>query len=858
MKKMKRIVCLFLVAILALSVVACQNSGDEPSGTDGTKKPNDGETVGFYTESRTAGDGDRYIVSGNKFRIVYGEDSSGGGKLNSAATLLYNSVKDYFNRRMDVKSDKVSAAQEYEILIGDTNREGNVSTEGLTYFDYGWSFDGKKVRIWGGSDEALEVAVERFVELYQDTENKGLVVPVGEAFSATYTYPHTSVSIGSVEIGKYRITARAGYETEAKSVAAGFGRLCGVRMSVEAVREGSEMPTDGNRIYVGFGETGDPTMLYAYRDGNLWFVGNGADGLLNQPERLIKAFFENEFSGVTSKNINLETIKEHKIMPEIENMQYADSEFLAMLDANFESAKDAILNAKSEYSVTGSGKIYYVSSSEGNDANDGLSEAKPWKTLTKVNNTSVPAGSVILFKRGDIWNLEGRFFSKADVTFSAYGEGEKPLFSNYIDASKTSDWVSVGENLWVYCGPYESPNPPEKNFEGIDISDKYPKLDIPGSFITSLDGADGNDIGNIIFNDDEGWGVRITKKNESDTSIELGTVPTGFGTLTHHARPFVDQKDLAQNLEYYHNPTESRLYLYCDGGNPAEVYSQIKLVVEGYGFFGGTESVSKNVTLDNLAFKYYGCHGISVNQAVDFTVRNCEIGWCGGSVQGYTWGGRDEPTRFGEGIQNWGNCNNFRILNNYLHQIFDGATSSQQSSWEGLTRVVMENVEVRDNCYENNSSNIEFWMNITENQANNENFKCKNWDISGNLMRRTGCGFGRARAIGEGSNGGQVFADSFNGLNPLYENVKMHDNTTWGNACSLVDGFGWGTERYNLEGNIFVHEYGSIFGHLERDFNHLKLWDYGTYLYDSETLAMLGKKNILGENSFYYTYGKNK
>lgn len=823
MKKIIQAVCLSLVGVLLLLTASCGRGQDGTDGTSSTdKRQNDGEGVGFYTESHTAGSGDRYIVSGNRFRIVFGEDST-DGNLNGAATLFYNLVKDYFGQRMDVKSDSSSAEQEYEILIGDINRTGNVSTENLTYYDYGWTFDGKKVRIYGGSDEALENAVNRFVELYQDTENKGLVVTTGDAFKAIYTYPHTAISIASVDIGKCTIAARKGYEDAAKAVHAGFGRLCGVRMPIAYSQD---KPTGGNYLYVGFDTTEDLNMLYEYRDGALCFVGNGMDGIFNQTERLVELFFETELSGKIGKTINLETVKEIKVMPIIDNMQFADSEFIEMLDRNFESARDAILNAKSAYSVTGSGKIYYVSSSSGDDANDGLSEAKPWKTLTRVNNTTVPAGSVILFKRGDIWNMEGRFLSKANVTFSAYGTGAKPVFANYIDASKTSDWTNVGENLWVYSGSYETPNPPGKNYDGIDISDKYPKLDIPGSYITSVDGADGNDIGNIIFNDDEGWGVKITKKNAVDTSIELGTVPTGFGTLTHHARPFTDQKDLAQNLEYYHNPTESRLYLYCDGGNPAEVFSKIKLVVEGYGFFGGTESVSKNVTLDNFAFKYWGCHGISVNQAVDFTVRNCEIGWCGGSVQGYTWGGRDEPTRFGEGIQNWGNCKNFRILNNYQHQIFDGATSSQQSSWEGLTRVVMENVEVLDNCYENNSSNIEFRMNIGGKQANNENFKCKDWDISGNLMRRTGCGFGRARAIGAGSNGGQVFADSFNGEKPLYENVRMHDNTTWGNACSLVDGFGWGTKRYNLEGNIFVHEYGSIFGHLERDFNNMQLWDY--------------------------------
>lgn len=848
MKSIIKAVCLSLAGMLVLLTVSC---GRGQGGADSTEKPGSGEAVGSYTESRTPGTGDRYIVSGNRFRIVFGADRSDGGNLNSAATLLYNFIKDYFNRRMDVKPDSGSAEQEFEILIGDTNRAGNVSTGELTYYDYGWTFDGKKVRIYGGSDEALENAVSRFVELYQDTENKGLVVPVGEAFRAVYTYPHTAISIGSVDVGKYTVAARTGYEAAAKAVAAGFGRLCGVRMPIAYSQD---EPTGGAWIYVGFGATGDLNMRYEYRDGSLRFVGNGLDGIFNQTERLVEHFFATELSGKTAKTIHLESVKETKMMPSIENMQYADSDFIDMLNRNFESARDAIRNAKSEYSTAGDGRIYYVSSSEGNDSNDGLSAAKPWKTLARVNNTSVPAGSVILFRRGDIWNMEGRLLSKAHVTFSAYGEGDKPLFANYIDASGPSDWTKVGENLWVYSGSYESADPPAKNYEGVDISDKYPRLNIPGSYLTSLDGADGNDIGNIIFNDDEGWGVKIMKRNSADISVGLGTVPTGFGTLTHDARRFVDQNDLSQHLEFYHNPNESRLYLYCTGGSPSEVFSRIKLVVEGYGFFGGTESVSNNVTLDNLAFRYYGCHGVSVNQAVDFTVRNCEIGWCGGSIQGYTWGGREEPTRFGEGIQNWGNCNRFRILNNYLHQIYDGATSSQQSGWEGLTRVIMQNVEVRDNCYENNSANIEFWMNLYPQQGNNENFQFRDWDISGNLMRRTGCGFGRTKALYAGTNGGQVFADSFGWPKPLYENVKMSDNTTWDNACALVDGLGWGTERYNLEGNLFVHAYGDVFGYLERDFSNPATWDFAEYLYDAETLAMLQKKNILGSNSFYYTY----
>jgi hypothetical protein len=44
---------------------------------------------------------------------------------------------------------------------------------------------------------------------------------------------------------------------------------------------------------------------------------------------------------------------------------------------------------------------YYVSSTTGNDNNDGLSEATPWQSLTPVNETRLEDNSTILFKRGE-------------------------------------------------------------------------------------------------------------------------------------------------------------------------------------------------------------------------------------------------------------------------------------------------------------------------------------------------------------------------------------------------------------------------------------------------------------------------
>jgi hypothetical protein len=44
---------------------------------------------------------------------------------------------------------------------------------------------------------------------------------------------------------------------------------------------------------------------------------------------------------------------------------------------------------------------YYVDATNGNDTNNGLSEATPWKTIAKVNGSKFLPGDQILFKRGE-------------------------------------------------------------------------------------------------------------------------------------------------------------------------------------------------------------------------------------------------------------------------------------------------------------------------------------------------------------------------------------------------------------------------------------------------------------------------
>lgn len=83
---------------------------------------------------------------------------------------------------------------------------------------------------------------------------------------------------------------------------------------------------------------------------------------------------------------------------------------------------------------------YYVSPT-GDDARDGKSDAKAWRTVEKVNATSFQPGDTVLFARGGEWRDSLKASSNGaagkPITYGAYGKGEKPKFCG-------SDPVTVG------------------------------------------------------------------------------------------------------------------------------------------------------------------------------------------------------------------------------------------------------------------------------------------------------------------------------------------------------------------------------------------------------------------------------
>lgn len=105
--------------------------------------------------------------------------------------------------------------------------------------------------------------------------------------------------------------------------------------------------------------------------------------------------------------------------------------------------------------VLGEGKTYYVSSSDGDDSNEGLSSDKAFKTIEKLNTLYFVPGDQILFKKGDVFvgafKPQGSGCEGKPIIVSSYGDGAKPVlqpgsenWQAYITHPDT-----YGETVWV-------------------------------------------------------------------------------------------------------------------------------------------------------------------------------------------------------------------------------------------------------------------------------------------------------------------------------------------------------------------------------------------------------------------------
>lgn len=394
------------------------------------------------------------------------------------------------------------------------------------------------------------------------------------------------------------------------------------------------------------------------------------------------------------------------------------TEWLAESDRLAEERRRAIRMAPDALVITGT--RYYVAA-DGSDANDGRSPDAPWRTLEKVSQAALCCGDGVLFRRGDIFR--GSVKTKPGVAYGAYGSGEKPCFYGWKeDLADPALWecTDAPHHIWRYTAAI-----PDVGVLVFEHGEKHTRKLIP-SYIG----------GRFVCREEESRPFVMAAEMTQDLDLywEFGgsftTVPTKGQDF-----PIPDVTD-----------AEGRLFLRCDAGNPGEVFASIEAAPHACMFYvGGNE----NVRIDNLCMKYIGIHAVSGGGLClrGLHVTNCEIGWVGGCIQhfygtdpNYPQGGRGTVTRYGNGVEIYGGCEDYEVSGCLIYQVYDAGITHQISTVGKTYR--MERVRYLDNLVEYCVYSIEYFL-----EVNGGSTGCcmKDIEIRGNILRHSGYGWGQQR-----------------------------------------------------------------------------------------------------------------
>ncbi len=405
----------------------------------------------------------------------------------------------------------------------------------------------------------------------------------------------------------------------------------------------------------------------------------------------------------------------------------------------------------------------------------------PETPLRNITTLVPEPGSVILFERGSVFRLNAALQLKSNITYASYGEGEKPAFY-------ACPYNYAKKELWQ---PSRMKNVWYATFGDTDCSA-------------------------VVFNHGEDIGVK-----------KQG----GINQLT-------------SNGDFFHNATLTTIYLYCDKGNPGEVYEDIEVVLRSAVF---KVSGCDNVTVDNIALKY-GNFGISLNgNSGNCTFTNLEIGYIGGANIGV--GGN----RYGNGIEWWDGASGKNIVDNcWVYQCFDTGLT-----WQGSNGYDYD-CTFTNNLIEYCCLSIEFWDRgevKNEDEESVINFICND-----NISRFSGFGWGNRswdngiRGI-EGHLGG-----GFNRMKTVYAEFKNNIfDQAWNQAIRIPDVYDesdpdpLATRKIIFEGNSYYEGSNHVSTERHSSFESFEKDAAGEYIakiftFDSqksleEMVAFIGEKN---------------
>ena len=309
----------------------------------------------------------------------------------------------------------------------------------------------------------------------------------------------------------------------------------------------------------------------------------------------------------------------------------------------------------------GAAATYYVSSSVGDDANDGLSPETAWKTLEQVT-AQIEDGDTILLKRGDTFRGFIKAYKDEDVIIGAYGSGANPVLKGSVEiAGWTPTSHPALDSSTVYEADVAALSIPDTGMPHLFVDEtimtvaRYPNVDSPdqenwlnfdsGGTLSFIDAAlIAHNSQNNYWNgatvryrkyswefaantieDYDGSNGQVTVKKLSDN------YKAGFKSNWGY---FLDNKleELDHPGEWYYDVASKKVYLY-----PPVGVDPNSALVEGIIHNKGViiSWKSHRATVQDLEIKQYAGSCIDFNSSDNPTARNNTLEHCHQGIYNY-------------------------------------------------------------------------------------------------------------------------------------------------------------------------------------------------------------------------------
>lgn len=260
--------------------------------------------------------------------------------------------------------------------------------------------------------------------------------------------------------------------------------------------------------------------------------------------------------------------------------------------------------------------------------------AGDYQTMTEVNAATFSPGDIIRFKRGQVWRdallIPDSGDSIARITYTAYGNGEMPLIQTSVEENDTGDWSDEGGDIW-----------------------------------SNNDAAFTVDVGNIIFNNGEDFGLKV-----------------------------FNEVDVDSDLEYWYDSTNDLIKIYS-ATNPASRFGDIECAIKYTG--ANTLSSVEYVTIEQLHYRYNGNQTL-FGSTDNIIIQDCKFSYNGGAEA-------SAGVRFGGGVGLWDSGSNWIIRRNIFDNEWDSGPTIQGT---GAT-ISIDNITIENNIIKNCMYGYEFF-----------------------------------------------------------------------------------------------------------------------------------------------------